>query len=286
MKKTFFDYTNTKLSFLDLFDLIENSDFNNFSKVIDAIDSTESAQIDILNPKNITPLMLAVQTNKIKFVEKLLQAGCNINQRGALNRTAVFYCSNMKIFELLLQFNVDLSLVDIHGNHFLFYCFDDLFNLSKHPDVLNKSLSCKNPVNLNLKNNFGATCLFNALYNLDYDAIKLFLNNNYQKIDINAVDNNGNNILMAFFIYRNGNLSFERDYNKNHEQLFFNIIDLLVQNKFNFFHLNNELNSLLDIIKNFDNKYYYLQNIITQQEKSILNQNFDHFSINLTTQKN
>lgn len=78
----------------------------------------DSCCFKYVNDKGFTPLLIAVYKENYKVAEKLIELGSDVNFISDFGSVlmAAMYNSNDKIFNLLINSNVDINLQDKNGN--------------------------------------------------------------------------------------------------------------------------------------------------------------------------
>jgi ankyrin repeat protein len=149
--------------------------------------------------KNIY-LIIAVQKNLLKIVEKLLQMGADINYKDCNGHTSLFISisnNKLQMCNLLLDYTPDVNLTDLNGNTPLMIAVkQDLFFICK------KLLLAG--ANINLKNKYGTSALIYALEKCKLKICELLLDNG---VNPNiGIDINGNNPLLLVCKWNQYNL--------------------------------------------------------------------------------
>ncbi|TEW44770.1 ankyrin repeat domain-containing protein [Psychromonas algicola] len=94
----------------DLFDFARSGDLRGLANLLSG---EESLEIDAVNHRGYSALMLAVYNGEKDFCEALLRCGANVNSVDGVGNTvlmAAAFKGQVGIVELLLQFNADISL--------------------------------------------------------------------------------------------------------------------------------------------------------------------------------
>ena len=165
-----------------LFYLIYSDNLELFKSLVKKIDINIA-----LNEFGDTLLHKSVKYKNINFIKYLLENGINVNIIDSYGFNALCYDSvNPEIFEILIDYNIDINMCDEDGITPLIY----------HTSCLNieiVKLLLNADAKINHKTNSGNTALMISLSNNDMDVIKLLLMNN---ADVNIQNNKGETALI------------------------------------------------------------------------------------------
>jgi ankyrin repeat protein len=128
----------------------------------------DKSLMDIKNYHYETPLAVAIQKNKIEYVELLLKSGANPNPNNSLEYSPIhlaFINKNFKIVNLLIKYNIDI----IH----LLTCYIYFQKYEEMVFVINNN----NKYLINKKDNNNRTPLVNASFSNNLNMVKFLLEN-------------------------------------------------------------------------------------------------------------
>jgi ankyrin repeat protein len=203
--------------------------------------------INFTNNNNETLLQIACIYNNMDIIYKLLELNSIIqsldnksNDMGLTILHQSIILDNYELFEILLNKNIDINIVDFFGNSALHYCIINVRTkyLSKLIKISGVNYNSSNingdiPLHLLLNN-------YNEYENIDNSIIEKIL----IESDLNIQDNNGITCLMILAqnnlleTYRNvliiKPLNFYIENNKNeHVKITDNVINILVESYYN-----------------------------------------------------
>ncbi|TAG04093.1 MAG: ankyrin repeat domain-containing protein [Cytophagia bacterium] len=173
--------------------------------------------IDIVNKKGKTPLMLSCEASDINthFVKKIFERTSNKNIKDKSGNTFFALCiknpnTEIELIEYFLANGLDINTKSSFGN--------TLLHLRQNPEEIKKFI--KKGADLNLKNFDGNTPLNLAIYEEKIVKAELFINN---KSEINKQNNTGNtplhlcwNIDLIRELLKNGaNISIKNNLNQS-----------------------------------------------------------------------
>jgi ankyrin repeat protein len=152
--------------------LIEKDQFNLFQ---DAIEDT-FADINLLDESGRSPLLLAVQRDKLNFVEALVKKGADLNaQKDKKNRTALHvacaYRASKELVKFLLKKKADVNVKDGDGGN------TPLHTAAARNHVIAVELLLEKGAKINAANDAGDTPVTSALLHDASDAVRLLLRN-------------------------------------------------------------------------------------------------------------
>lgn len=107
--KSWNKYKETFRTEADIFDCVRMGDFKELVTIL-----SQQADLDInqVNHRGYSPLMLAVYHGEKDCAEALLRCGADVNSTDAMNNTvlmAAAFKGNIEIMQLLVQFGADLK---------------------------------------------------------------------------------------------------------------------------------------------------------------------------------
>ena len=111
--------------------------------------------------------------------DDLIKNCADVNEKDCLDRTPLFYVTNIEIEKLFIQHNADINAKNIFGVTPIFY--------AKSVDIT--QFLIKNGADINVKNEDGLNRFY---YVMDIDCIDVYIK---YGADINSVDNEGHTVL-------------------------------------------------------------------------------------------
>lgn len=113
--KTWTEYKATFPDAPDIFACARAGDLRGLADLLTAIPDLE---LNVINHRGYSPLMLAVYNGQQDFCEALLRGGADVNSTDSMGNTvlmAAAYKGNREIFELLMRFGADANRVNRSG---------------------------------------------------------------------------------------------------------------------------------------------------------------------------
>lgn len=136
-----------------------------------------ASQFEILWQKGVNPLMLAVQIGSIVHVQEFLnKKTIDVNAQDAEGKTALMYCNDAEIAELLIKHGAKGGITDEFGRTALFYIYD-------LPTI--QYLVTRAIVDVHHCDKYGQNVLF---FCKQKEVMSFFIS---QKVDVHAIDRNG-----------------------------------------------------------------------------------------------
>lgn len=126
------------------------------------------------------PLLLASENSSVEVVDRLLEAGADVDVRGGVDETALMLAcrrGDIKIVERLIQSDAEIDLRERNGNTALMWAA-----AAGHADVVKKLIDAGADVGLSLKSDF--TAFLFAVREGHIAAAEVFLENG---VDVNAI---------------------------------------------------------------------------------------------------
>jgi ankyrin repeat protein len=137
--------------------------------------------INSKNEDGKTALMLACLNRYIVAVTTLLEAGADTNLRDRNNRTALMMSSTSKIYDLLLEYGVDVNLQNNYGETAIAEFLD--YGVSSNQLISSIEKFSKCGLNLDIKDNknynFYEKLVIEASLRHSYDELINYMNINY-----------------------------------------------------------------------------------------------------------
>ncbi|KAG4094207.1 ankyrin [Neocallimastix lanati (nom. inval.)] len=269
--------------------------FNDSNELVDLIDLLieKGANKNEVNYDELTALHMACEYNKSILIPKLITEK-NVNMKDINGRTPLMIAIKEKDYEsikILLscncnKYNIDVNIKDCDDNFPLINSiikFNDSNELVDLIDLLIKNGANKDEVNyneetalhiackyntseiipqliteenVNMKDINGQTPLMVAIKEKNYESIKTLLSCNCNKysIDVNKKDNYGNSILISTII----------KFNHSKNQIYSDLIDLLIKNGANKDEVNNEKSTALHLACKYNN-HILIPKLITKK---------------------
>lgn len=110
--KNWQDYKNTYRTESDLFDFARSGDLRGFA---DLLSKNIPVDLNAVNQKGYSPLMLAVYNSQHDFCEALLRCGADIHGRDFIGNTVLMasaFKGNLALLKLLLQYGAITSHIN------------------------------------------------------------------------------------------------------------------------------------------------------------------------------
>ena len=177
MLKSYLEYSLNENILFSLDDVIE---------IIKRLESEDNRNSDVINKlvnyknknTNKTILMSLVENNNIELLEYVLKFKPDINTRKSDGKNVLFYCKNVKVFNMLYNSGADVLVKDFNKNNVIMSLASKLiFNEELYQNLINDG------VNINDMNSYGQLPISYLYYN--NSAVKFLLKNNLN-LNINS----------------------------------------------------------------------------------------------------